>query len=126
MATILLVDDNTLCLEAVAQNLKQLGHAPLSFSNPIDALRTAETQNLKVDMLLTDIDMPNMNGVQLAQRVRDSRPNLPVALMTGGINRPSTPNAPPVLPKPFGLTTLKSFVDSILALSRPASPTACC
>ena len=72
-----------------------------------------------MDLVLTDLGMPDMNGIQLAQTIKRQSPTLPVVLLTGWGNRsvgqevvPGTVDA--VLGKPVGLEELLSCVEACI------------
>jgi signal transduction histidine kinase/ActR/RegA family two-component response regulator len=80
--TILLVEDDARVLELTAAGLRELGYTVLEARNASEAL--VQIGNGKsVDLLLTDIVMPEMNGRKLADRALELRPDLKVMFMTG-------------------------------------------
>ena len=81
--TILLVEDDAGTRATVARMLKSAGYAVRVAADGIDALRLIERERLEFDLLLSDVMMPGLNGPALAERVRATRPQLPVLLMTG-------------------------------------------
>jgi two-component system cell cycle sensor histidine kinase/response regulator CckA len=82
--TILLVEDEDVVRELAREALQQGGYTVLEARHPGEALLVAERQEADaLDLLLTDVVMPHMSGRQLAQRLREKRPNLPVLLMSG-------------------------------------------
>jgi len=80
-AKILLVDDMTLVRKALANLLKLSGHEVFEAENGLEAIGLLKTH--EIDMLITDIIMPEMGGVDLAQVARKRSPDLPVILMSG-------------------------------------------
>jgi signal transduction histidine kinase len=80
--TILLVEDDELVRKQVLQLLLREGYQVLSAANAGEALLISE-QKPKVDLLLTDVVMPIMNGRQLSERLRIHYPDLPVMYMSG-------------------------------------------
>lgn len=75
-----IVDDDIRLLESLENLLESAGHAVRTFSSA-KALLAAGLSDL--DCLITDIGMPEMDGIQLCDAVRDARPDLPVFMMTG-------------------------------------------
>lgn len=78
---VLVVEDQAPVLQTVASQLQRLGQQVLTAldgSTALDILRQE-----KVDLLVTDLSMPTMNGLELARRVRELYPSLPIILMTG-------------------------------------------
>ena len=83
METILLVDDEPDVLALASSILKAEGYTLLSTENPREALRIARAWPEPLDLLLTDVVMPGMNGRELAQRLESSRPGLKCLFTSG-------------------------------------------
>ena len=82
-ATILLVEDETTVREVTREALEIGGYRVLTADGPTAAARMASDESTAIDLLLTDVIMPGMNGPELARRVRESRPELVTLFMTG-------------------------------------------
>jgi len=80
--TILLVEDDELVRKQVLQLLLREGYQVLTAANAGEAMLISE-QRPKLDLLLTDVVMPIINGRQLAERLRVHYPDLPVMYMSG-------------------------------------------
>jgi two-component system, cell cycle sensor histidine kinase and response regulator CckA len=83
METVLVVDDDAEMCAVAAEMLEQDGYSVLRAEGPSAALNTAEHHPGPIDLLLTDLVMPGMNGVVLAERVRLQRPETKVLFMSG-------------------------------------------
>lgn len=81
--TILLVEDETAILEMVTFILEQHGYSVLGALSPVMALQYADQYPGTIDLLLTDIIMPEMNGRVLAHKVLERRPTIKVLFMSG-------------------------------------------
>ncbi|MGD9733228.1 MAG: transporter substrate-binding domain-containing protein [Desulfamplus sp.] len=81
--TILLVEDELWLLELGETMLKRLGYTVLTASSPKEAVNIAENYPNKIDLLLTDVIMPEMNGRELAKKLAGIRPNLKSIFMSG-------------------------------------------
>ena len=81
--TILLVEDSDVVREVVANMLGHAGLTVLQASGGEEALALARRGDAPIDLLLTDIVMPKMSGVELAVRLERERPDLPILFMTG-------------------------------------------
>ncbi|GLK83094.1 response regulator [Ancylobacter defluvii] len=77
---IAIVDDDIRLLESLENLLESAGYAVRTFSSP-KALLAAGLADL--DCLITDIGMPEMDGFQLREAIGQTRPNLPIFLVTG-------------------------------------------
>lgn len=81
--TILLVEDESAILELATFILEQKGYTVLGASSPVQALQHVDQYAATIDLLVTDIIMPEMNGRVLAQKVVARRPNIKVLFMSG-------------------------------------------
>ena len=121
---VLVVEDEPGVRRLSVDALRELGYTVVHAGDAQQALSLLELQP-RVDLLLTDIVMPAMNGHQLAEVARSLRPDLKVVYTTGyagnGSVRDDTPEAA-VLSKPFTLSALATKVRDALdggAASRP-------
>lgn len=81
--TILLVEDEPSILEMTRIMLERLGYTPLTANTPGDAIHLAESYAGQINLLLTDVIMPEMNGRDLAKRLQAIRPGLKSLFMSG-------------------------------------------
>ncbi len=110
--SVLLVDDQPDVLESVADMLGALGHRVVTAASGEIALRQFKRD--RFDVVMTDLGMPGINGLELARRLRSERPELPVLLLTGwGADYEEHPpeEVSMVLSKPV---TMKSLQESLL------------
>ncbi len=82
-ATILLVDDEAAVREVTRAVLEMGGYRVLEADGPTRAKHIAGDQSMAIDLLLTDVVMPGMSGLELARLVRMSRPELITLFMSG-------------------------------------------
>jgi signal transduction histidine kinase len=80
---ILFVDDEEGVVRMMTLMLERLGYAVTSRTGSLDALETFKTAPDRFDLVITDMTMPNMNGVQLATEIRSIRPTIPIIICTG-------------------------------------------
>ena len=105
---ILVVDDEPALLQALGTTLTSMGHEVSLAADAVRSLELLEQQ--RFDLLLTDILMPGMGGIELAEVAARHYPELSVVLMTGYGMRPAHANPPwPVLEKPFGPEELSTL-----------------
>ncbi|NTU68524.1 MAG: response regulator [Chlorobiaceae bacterium] len=85
-------------------------------TSPLQALRIAQQHQHRIDLLVTDVSMPEMNGFELADRLKFVIPNLKILFMSGYVDKESSAGARDVnfLPKPFSLRTLSASVKTLL------------
>jgi PAS domain S-box-containing protein len=80
---ILLVDDETRLVEAVGGILKKMGYRVKEISNPLDALALFREQPGQFDLVISDVTMPHLTGLQLAREIRGINPDIPIILCSG-------------------------------------------
>jgi two-component system cell cycle sensor histidine kinase/response regulator CckA len=81
--TILLVEDETSLRELARQSLQTLGYKVLVAGNAAAAIRISDSYEAPIDLLLTDVVMPGLNGRLLADRLCERRPSMGVLFMSG-------------------------------------------
>ncbi|HTQ05974.1 MAG TPA: ATP-binding protein [Polyangiaceae bacterium] len=81
--TILLVEDEPLVLDLAACTLEQLGYNVLPCASADEALRRLPEYSNRIDLLVTDVVMPRMNGKELASRVASLQPSIAVLFSSG-------------------------------------------
>lgn len=123
--TILLVEDHAMVRRAGTRMLESLGYRVLGAAGPEEALRAAESHAGPIDLVLTDVVMPMMNGVELVRRLRQRRPGLRHLFMSGYTenviaDRQVLKTGVLLLEKPFGLERLDAMVRRALA-AEPSS-----
>lgn len=111
--TILLVEDEDGVREVAHLALQREGYRVIEAASAEAALAIVEDNPLEIDLLLTDIVMPGMNGRQLADRLRPRVKGSRVLLMTGYTDDPSA-SAYPVIRKPFTPRALAEKVREII------------
>jgi two-component system cell cycle sensor histidine kinase/response regulator CckA len=123
--TILLVEDDALVRDMTAELLKMLGYTTLIATDARDAIRICEDLTQPVDLVISDVVMPDLKGTELRDRLVAIRPGLRVLFVSGYssdiVVRPGVLN-PDVrfLQKPFTLRDLASRIDELLGTSGPS------
>ena len=118
-ATVLIVDDDPIILTLVEEQISLYGYQPIVASSGEEALRAAEKQT-KIDLLLTDVIMPGINGLDLARQFIVLHPGTRVLFMSGHVSPPSMdrygiPDSKyGFLQKPFGTETLINHIKNVL------------
>lgn len=80
---ILLVDDEINLIFGATLMLKQLGYTVVSRTDPVQALELFRSNPDNFDLVITDQAMPNMSGMEMAAKMAEIRPGLPIVLCTG-------------------------------------------
>jgi CheY-like chemotaxis protein len=110
MPLVLVVDDEPLLLDMLCDMLVELGCEAVCVDCPVKGLAKIATDE-RIAMLITDIQMPNMDGFELAHRAREKRPDMPIVLMSGKvIGLPGFS----VIRKPFSQAQLAEIVNPII------------
>ena len=98
---VLLVDDDALVSMGTADMLMDLGHSVMEASSGMQALQILETDP-QFDLVVTDYAMPGMTGLDLAAKIRQLRPHMPIVIATGYAELPAdTPDDFLLLDKPY-------------------------
>ncbi len=122
MSTILLVEDEDLLRNGVQEMLELHDFHVIGAGDGLEALEWLEEAH--VDLVITDLVMPHMDGVDFVRRLREKRPSLPVIVVSGssksvmdryGIHTLDIPGANASLSKPFKSADLIQQVQRLLA-----------
>ncbi len=113
--TILLVEDEDALRSLTIRILEREGYAVLAASLPSEAIELAARHGESVDLLLTDVVMPEMSGAKLAERLRGARPDLRVIYTSGYVARlGDLPEGATFVSKPFTGAQLLAAVSAAL------------
>jgi DNA-binding response OmpR family regulator len=119
---ILVVDDDEAVRRLVARVLRAAGHEVVTMNDGRAALRTALGDSAQFDLLLTDVEMPGMSGIELARELRAKDPELRVLMISGYTEEAVGkvgPDGIDLLGKPFSADDLIGRVRAVL--TSPAS-----
>jgi two-component system cell cycle sensor histidine kinase/response regulator CckA len=87
LITILVVDDEPGVRRLTSQLLQRHGHKTVEAGDGKEALAVLSAAETPIGLVLTDIRMPNLNGLELERLMRERWPNIPVLLMSGEVTR---------------------------------------
>jgi CheY-like chemotaxis protein len=110
--TVLVVDDDASVLEVIADMLEDLGCDVISAGSGLDALDHLR-RNEQISILITDINMPGMDGHELAERATRIRPDLKVLQLSG---RERRRDGYPIIRKPFSEQDLENAMQQTTGL----------
>ncbi|MGG5288786.1 PAS domain-containing protein [Pseudomonas shirazensis] len=117
--TVLVVDDESSVRMFVSETLGSYGYVVIEAADSLAGLQLLRS-DIRIDLLVTDIGLPGgLDGRQMAEAGRQSRPDLPVLLMTGYaqpevLDRQPLESSMAILTKPFALESLTSQVNALL------------
>jgi two-component system, cell cycle response regulator CpdR len=127
-ATVLVVDDLESFRVMLRRQLVSLGHTVLEAADGAEAIEVVRSRRGGLDLVMTDVVMPAMNGTEVAACICAEYPGLPVVLMSAyapaGLTRVGFQNAiVPVLQKPFDAGQLQELIQVAVDLpAKRASP----
>ncbi|PIT74807.1 response regulator [Limnohabitans sp. G3-2] len=120
-ATLLLVDDEELLRAGVQEMLEMSGYTVITATNGHEAMACLKQH--AIDLVITDLVMPKMDGVDFVEQLRQSWPDVPVIVVSGstrnimqryGIESIQVPGADASLSKPFKGVDLMSQIKALL------------
>lgn len=115
---ILIIDDTEEVLSALCKYFRQKNYDVISASNGLDALKMIENEKDTLDIIITDLVLPNISGVAVISIVKKKYPRLPVIAITGWGEHPEAlakeANADLVMEKPFKLPELEKAARDLL------------
>ncbi len=110
---ILVVDDKEAMIESIKRGLRMLGHKFETFLNPITALEIFRENPNIFNLVITDLEMLEMNGEELAEEIRKIRPKIQIIFATAAPDKLKSEHKI-VLEKPFTPEDLQSAVRKAL------------
>ena len=117
-ANILIIDDNTVFLDMIAMYLTDKQYHVLPAKNGIEGLKLFNSHSHIIDLVITDIIMPNISGTALISIIKKKRPALPVIAISGFGEHPITLaeelKADLTMGKPLVLRELESQIALLL------------
>lgn len=115
---VLIIDDTEEVLSALCKFFKQKGYNVISSTNGLDGLKMIESNKDGLDIIITDLVLPNISGVAVISIVKKKYPNLPVIAITGWGEHPEAlakeAKADLVMEKPFKLPELEQAARQLL------------
>lgn len=116
-ATILVVDDEVLIRMVIADHLRECGYHVIEASDGSEAIAVLRAEP-GIAIIVSDVQMPNCNGFELAQWVRRERPGVRIILASGAIRAAEAAHdlciEGPILTKPYDLDAIVSRIRSLL------------
>jgi DNA-binding NtrC family response regulator len=122
MARILLVDDESSIVKVLDDMMTRLGYEVVTASGGTEALKKLSSGG--IDLVVTDLVMPNINGLQLIEEIQKTYPGVKIIAMSGGsiatgpaeyLQTASKLGEVACLAKPFTINDLSTLVTSLLA-----------
>lgn len=113
-STILVVEDDNIVRMLIVDVLEELEFKVLEADGSEAALSLLEDSGRTIDLLMTDVGLPGMDGQELAARARQLRPELPILFASGYAESIEVPVDMSVIGKPFSIDQLRDKVRGML------------
>jgi CheY-like chemotaxis protein len=119
IAKVLVVDDDENIRHLMLDTLESLGYNTIGAQDGVEALTVLESQN--VDLVITDVVMPQMNGIDLLKKIKKIWPSLPVLVITGydfnyTMDQVRDGGADGFLAKPFRIGKIEEMMQNVLGM----------
>jgi CheY-like chemotaxis protein len=122
---VLVVDDDATIRDVVGKMIEHIGFQVVFADHGERALELINSTEQPWTIMLIDITMPGMSGIDVVMQLQESHPQLPIVLMSGYRTK-EIPNTLPAhvafLPKPFSYATLRDTIAQVLAYTRGTFP----
>lgn len=120
MHPLLVVEDDGIVRMLMVEVLEDLGYKVIEAEDATSALAILNDSATPLDLLMTDVGLPDMSGQELAGKAREIRPLLPVLFASGYADSLSVPEGMHSIGKPFSIDQLR---DKVVQMIGPADPT---
>jgi DNA-binding NtrC family response regulator len=116
---VLLVESDVVIRNMVRRLLERAGYRVLAAADVIEALTLVWNYPSRVDVLLTDVDMPHLDGISLADYIKSQRPGILVLVMSAWLaySAPNYEREVTLLPKPFSPQLLLETIRNVILLA---------
>ena len=118
--TVLIIEDDPGVRQLVRRTLEAVGYQVLEAEDGVEGLRVVEEHSSQLDLVVTDIEMPRMDGISVARELAASHPHIGVVCMSGRLPETSFSARigiplPPFLAKPFTFDDLIQTTSETIA-----------
>ena len=113
-STILVVEDDAIVRTLIVDVLEELEFKVLEAADAEEALVVVQDTGQVIDLMMTDVGLPDMDGKALATKVRELRPTLPILFASGYAENIDVPAGMQVIAKPFSIDQLRDKVKAML------------
>lgn len=112
--TILVVEDDAIVRMLIVDVLEEFEYEVLEAVDGPQALEFLNNQSASIDLMMTDMGLPGMDGKELAVKARELRPALPVLFASGYAEALEVPAGMAMIGKPFSIDQLRDKVTAML------------
>ena len=120
--TVLLIDDEEMVINISEMMLKKLGYEVLKAHNGSEGIQLFETNKYRIDLIISDLEMPKMNGWEVLNKLREIDPRVHVILSSGALTDKDEQGVIDegfngFLKKPYSLATLSEKMSEVFCLA---------
>lgn len=120
---ILFIDDDPTVLDTTKLLLEHLGYDVVSAMSPFEAVETFQSQAKVFDLVITDLKMPGMDGMELSRKLLEQNPRIPIIICTGScsvVNENEMKNIgiKGLIAKPFSIRKSANYIEGIIGEAR--------
>lgn len=117
--TVLIVDDDEIIQNLLQKTFEREGYRTIVSSNGVEALSEIEKENNNIKLVVSDIEMPQMNGMELLKNIKESYPKIPVLMISGKRDKNNKQDileagADGFITKPFKNTEVLISIKSVI------------
>ena len=114
----MLVEDEDMVREVISEMLTDLSYHVVSFSNAVDALDYYKKNSNEIDVVISDMRMPNMNGIQLYKKLLSLNPKLLFIMLSGFVSEIILEENEQtiILSKPISVKSLEASIKKLLQI----------
>jgi DNA-binding NtrC family response regulator len=120
--TVLVVDDHDSTRQTITRMLEAGGFTVRTATNGVEALECLARENAEIDIVLSDVTMPEMGGIDLSYQIRELYPTMPMAIVSGDVSDLERSiigrQDVPFIKKPFHAESLYSAVNEAIRKAR--------
>jgi CheY-like chemotaxis protein len=120
---VLYVDDDETVLNMTKIVLEHLGYDVVVSISAVEAINIFQSQENEFDLVITDLKMPGINGMELSQKLLNKNPNIPILICTGSCEliiekEANRMGIKGIISKPFSIKTAAKLIDKIVSENR--------
>ncbi|WP_213880388.1 response regulator [Pseudomonas sp. dw_358] len=112
--TLLVVEDDEIVRMLIVDVLEELDYQVLEAEDGKTAMAFVNQGDKRIDLMMTDVGLPDINGRDLALKAREVRPQLPILFASGYADNVDVPTGMYSIGKPFSIDQLRDMVKAIL------------